>query len=131
MSSFVVDAKTINGIVSHLFKDKDAAHVRHQLPVAMGTPAQLGEAMYKLNLAAVEDRYGDFAAGEMSDLDYTFRPVHASKVQVVKSLSCWLYQCAEGVIDQDPLYKLMADYRGELAMDFVRALPEWEKSNWG
>jgi hypothetical protein len=87
--------------------------------------------MYRLNLAAVEDRYGDLAAGTMCDRSYKFRSVHASKVQVIKSLSCWLYQCAEGEIDQDPLFKLMEGYKGELAMDFVRCLPEWESANWG
>jgi hypothetical protein len=79
--------------------------------------------MYRLNLAAVEDRYGDLAAGTMCDRSYKFRSVHASKVQVIKSLSCWLYQ--------DPLFKLMEGYKGELAMDFVRCLPEWESANWG
>ena len=133
MSSFIVDDKTINGIVTYLYHDRDAGYLRDQLTRAgiATRPQDLGEAMYRLNLAAVEDRYGDYAAGQMCTLEYKYRPVIASKVQVIKSLSCWLYQCAEGTIDEDPLYKLMEKYQADCAMDIVRAQPEWDTANWG
>lgn len=131
MSSYIVEDRTINAIVSHLWHDRAHRHIKQQLPVI--TEEELGEELYKLNLAAVENRYGDYAAGEMCDLDYTYRrsAAHISKIQAIKSLSCWLYQCSEGQVPEAPLFKLMEKYRGALAMDVVRAQREWETSTWG
>lgn len=125
----MVDNTTINGIVTHFFHDKDAAYLQRQIADEL-TPTELGEMLYRLNLAVVEDRYVEYATGTMCDLDYQFHSVIVSKVQVIKSLSCWLYQCSEGTIDEDPLFKIMEKYKSDLAMDFVRALPEWETANW-
>lgn len=128
MSSFVVEDQTINRIVSYLWRDRDNEHIKRQLTLA--TPAALGEELYRLNLAAVEDRYGDYAAGTMCDLAYRYRPAAATKIEVIKALSCWLYQCAEGDVPSHPLYQLMDQYRYELAMDIVRALPAYEAAPW-
>lgn len=126
MSSYVVEDNTINAIVNYLWRDRDNEHIKRQL--GMTDEASLGEEMYRLNLAAVEDRYGDYAAGEMCNLDYKYRrtPLHISRIQAIKSLSCWLYQCSEGQVPEHPLFKLMEKYKGELAMDIVRAMPEWD-----
>lgn len=131
MSSFIVQDATINVIVSHLFRDRDAGAIRRQLPPGdQMTPAELGEAMYKLNLAAVENRYGDLAAATMCDLSYRYHEVLDTRVRVIRALSCWLYQCSEGEVPNDPLYQLMAKYQGYLAMHFVRCLPEWDAAPW-
>jgi hypothetical protein len=134
MSSFIVDDKTINSIVSFMFADKDSQRTIEALSAkGIATrPQDLGEEMYKLNLAAVEDRYGDYAAGQMCDLDYRYRKMSAgSKVQVLKNLRCWLYQCSEGEIPETPLYQLMETYSGKLALNIVRTLPEYDTANWG
>lgn len=133
MSSFVVDDKTINSIASFIFTDKDSQRSVEKLN-ALGIatrPQDLGEEMYKLNLAAVEDRYGEYSAGQMCSLDYKYRRVTASKIQVLKNLRCWIYQCSEGEVPNTTLYKFMDEYSGELALDIVRTMPEWEIANWG
>lgn len=136
MSSFIVEDKTINSIVFHLCSDKDSHYVTSKFSIGelIAHPKELGEEMYKLNLAAVEDRYGDYAAltmGAVSGKDYRYRPVNASPVQTLKNLQCWLYQCSEGEVPDSPLYKMMTAYASELAKDIVRALPEYDKASWG
>jgi hypothetical protein len=134
MSSFVVDDKTINSIACFMFTDKDSQRRAEKLS-ALGIatrPQDLGEEMYKLNLAAVEDRYGEYSAGQMCNLDYKYRKVaNGGKIQVLKNLRCWLYQCSEGDVPNTVLYKFMDEYSGELALDIVCKTPEWDAANWG
>ena len=136
MSSFIVDDKTINSIVFHITRDKDSHYVTNKFSTGelVGKPKELGEEMYKLNLVAVEDRYGDYAAmtmGAISKADYSYRAVNASPIQTLKNLQCWLYQCSEGEVPGSTLYKMMEAYASELAKDIVRALPEYDLANWG
>ena len=140
MSSFIVDDKTINSIVTDLYRRQNQAYpynTRGKLEAVhpeFSRPHYLGEEMYRLNLAAVEDRYGEYAAGTMgafSGSDYTYRPIDASPVQVLKNLQCWRYQCSEGDCTETPLYKILDEYAGDLAQDIVRKLPEYDTANWG
>ena len=140
MSSFIVDDKTINSIVTYLYQHQNQAYpynTRGKLEaegLGFSRPEFLGEEMYRLNLAAVEDRYGKYAAGTMgafSGTDYTYRPIDASPVQVLKNLQCWKYQCSEGACPETPLYKILDEYAGDLAQDIMRKLPEYDTANWG
>jgi hypothetical protein len=49
---------------------------------------ELGKAMFQLNIAGVNDRYGDNEAKKFRALNYRYTPVHGSQIQVLKSLQC-------------------------------------------
>ena len=141
MSSFIVNDNTINSIVTYLYRQQKRAYpynTRGKLEAVnpgFVHPEYLGEEMYRLNLAAVEDRYGEEYTAEtlrvFSGTDYRYQPVYALPVQIFKNIQCWLYQCNEGECSETPLYKILDKYAGDLARDIVSELPEYETANWG
>ena len=144
MSAFVVGDKTINCIVAFLCREgtnsngltygslgrslKDAGWDLN-IP---DMPASLGKAMFALNVAGVEARYGEGKAKDFRPLDYQFRPVMPpTAVQAVKSLRCWLYQCCEGQGPEDRLYQLGENLINILCSALVSSSPAYEKAAWG
>jgi hypothetical protein len=55
----------------------------------------------------------------------------APRIQVFKSLACFLYQCAEGDIPEtSPLYKALTEAKHLVAESIVHALPEYDQAKW-
>lgn len=52
-------------------------------------------------------------------------------MQALKSLRCWLYQCSEGNVPEQPLFKALERYAGDLAFHIVAELPGWNAAEWG
>jgi hypothetical protein len=51
---------------------------------------------------------------------------------VLKSLRCWLYQCSEGQVVKEPLYRFFNDVVEPYLMSkIICALPEYEQAHWG
>src|SRR5947208_14902665 len=104
MSAFMVADETINRVIAWLsweitlsrwlkIKVEDALQIdtsKHNWEET------LGQAMFELNIAGVNDRYSENKARKFRALNYRYTPAHGSKIQVLKSLQCWLYQCMEG-----------------------------------
>jgi hypothetical protein len=140
LSAFMVEDKTINYIVNWLRRNIDQfSLIPHKLKElgfdtsADGWAERLGQAMFQLNVNAVDSRYRFGAAAKFRKLGYRFEHTEAvSLVQVLKSLQCWLYQCNEGDIPETALYELFADDIQLSLMDkIITALPEYEKAYWG
>lgn len=103
MSAFFVSKKTIDHAVM-------AA-----IPSAMSgdeTGTVKGKILITMNIRALVARYPGIVdtqelADYMADLEaYEFEEDKtASEVQLLKSLNCWLYQCCEGTVDEEPDYK--------------------------
>jgi hypothetical protein len=142
MSAYIVEDKTINRIVSwvdaSLQKDHsylcrrllDAAEVN---PVEKDWAARLGISMAILNDRAVNARYGEGTSSkDREGITYRFKwEPTISKIQVLKSLQCWTYQCAEGDIPEtSELYKVAEEVVGYLAASIVSSLPEYDKAQW-
>lgn len=144
MSAFVVEYKTINRVVSklraqverggHWEKTYLLAPVLEAAEVdSYGVePLQdLGMALLAANVEAVEQRYpgSKELPGRIDEkpLDYRFQ--HEDNIPLVwalKSLSCLLYQMAEGDVPDRPLYKALEHLRGLWAIQVVRELPEYD-----
>lgn len=98
MSAFVVADSTINRVVEWLSWEVVDSHwwraqVEKQLHIDIDAPdweELLGRAMFQLNIGGVEDRYGKGAAKGFRALDYRYVPEHGTKIQVLKSLRCWI-----------------------------------------
>ena len=140
MSAFMVEDKTINRVAARVYHDREASWTRRQLEKEFGIPAdgtdregnanQLGRLMFALNIRGVNDRYGAGEAREFRELDYEYHYETCTKIQALKSLRCWIYQCSEGDTDEQPLFTIMDDYSHSLALDIVGDLPEYDKAEW-
>ena len=50
--------------------------------------------------------------------------------RLIKTLGCYLYQCAEGRVPREPLYRALEAWERELAFWVVRRLPQYEAAPW-
>ena len=135
MSAFVVEQITINKILSwlrHEFIESSwlvGIADKYRLDVeSSGWEQQLGQAMYNLNIEAVNQRYKEHQPVEA----FVYSPYpYLSRISAWKALGCWLYQCAEGTVPQTELYQYFREMEKETALSIVMNLPEYEKSSWG
>lgn len=146
MSAYIVDDITINRIVRKIFDDffSDSRLFKDFLSnVFLESPEKLGTSMYKMNLEAVMLRYSDCADnldmvpgpidenGHHKPYKYSYTGCQSNKIQVFKSIDCYLYQCDEGNVSNNELYKFLSWYRSHLANLIVRSLVLYEKAEWG
>ena len=140
MSAYIVEDGTINRVVTWLsweitlsrwlkIKVEDALKIdtsKHNWE------EELGHAMFELNIAGVNDRYGENEAKKFRALNYRYAPAHGSKIQVLKSLQCWLYQCMEGEVVKKPLYQFFDTFiKPHLMSSIISDLPEYKRAEWG
>ena len=50
--------------------------------------------------------------------------------QGYKSLRCWLYQCLEGTVPDQPLYEALSRYADALAVTLVERMPAYQAADW-
>ncbi len=148
MSAFMVADETINRVVYWLyFEVSKSQWLRDKLEQVSGIDTtsyawseELGKAKFALNIAGVNARYGEGEAGKFRQLNYHFVPMHpttlysdvSQKIQVLKSLQCWLYQCMEGEVVTQPLYTFFHDVvEPHLMSTIIADLPEYQAAEWG
>jgi len=140
MSAFMVEDKTINRVVwwlswevttSDWFKEK--VEIALQIDTTKsGWQQELGKAMFELNIAGVNDRYGVGEVKKFRELNYRYTPACCSKIQALKSMQCWLYQCTEGEVVKKPLYQFFDTViERRLTDSIIYALPEYQRAEWG
>ena len=149
MSAFVVEPKTINRIVTFLRTGLDRSeHISTTAQCKLREiewdietreqAADLGQAMYNMNLNAVSQRYPDCDHNELPGTytengqlaPYKYSTVPTGKIQALKSLEGWLYQCSEGNVDETALFKAFTYIRRSLATQIISDRPEYEKAEW-
>jgi hypothetical protein len=140
MSAYIVADETVNRVAQWLYWELDESPwLRDKLEQASGIDTSrygwsetLGKAMFDLNIAGVNDRYGDGAAEKFRELNYHYQPAHGSPIQVLKSLQCWLYQCREGEVVKRPLYQFFQNIvEPHLMSSIIADLPEYRAAAWG
>ena len=144
MSAFVVLDKTVNRIVAYLLagdgRDSAAPLVALGYHLHDGPHAARGEEgrrlvldLFAMNCRAVDERYDDHPART------EFHPeefVHTlelppSATEVVKLMGCLHYQCTEGSVPEEPLYKALEQSQKLAALNAVESSPEYEALAWG
>lgn len=140
MSAFIVEDKTINTIVTMLKNSEhvlDSSWYKRELKENgfdldhLGGDEKLGQAMFKLNVQAITERYGEGEAEKFRKLDYKYSlQPHYTVISAYKNLRCWLYQCTEGDVPKTPLFKLMHGIADSIADHIVSRLPAYEKAPW-
>jgi len=92
----------------------------------------LAEAMFRLNVKSVDARYGKGEAAKIRPLDFRYQEEWScSEAQAYKYLSCWNYQCSEGDVPNDALYKLMERVCDQIAHHIARDSKEYNEAAWG
>jgi hypothetical protein len=144
MSAFVVEDRTINQVITWLdLHRREQPYLLHQIKAVTGYNPEddaydeqtgwpaLGQAMFDLNVRAVEARYGEGEAAQFRPLDYRHHFERTTDIGVYKALQCWLYQCSEGDVPEMPLYKLFDHYvQQTIGYSIISKLPEWEAVAW-
>lgn len=133
MSTFLAKNRTINHVttwINDYTNDYNGHWFREQLQKIDIDMSALGRAMYELNCAAVDARYGEANSRTTGDT-YEARREVTSKIQVYKSLVCFLYQCSEGDIPDAPLFQLLDRHvKDELAFQIISELPQYDRCAW-
>lgn len=139
MSAYIVDSDTIDRIATHINEALAgerpdgiygevcrSANSYQAERCGWENSTELGQAMWNLNTESVNLRYrrNDPAP------DYTFRPRHTNPLRVYRSLEVYLYQSCEEGCDKHPLYLALEKLQAKLAERIVKALPEYEASDW-
>jgi hypothetical protein len=135
MSAYIVEATTINRIVTLVGDEfrknpflRDTAKQFTVDVVREGWKQRLAQAMYDINVEAVNQRYNE----ENTRKDFVYTPVpYGSRITAFKSLQCWMYQCKEGTVPQTSLYRYFEELKKQIAINIVMDLPEYDKAQWG
>jgi hypothetical protein len=137
MSAFIVEDESIGRIASIIkygYRNHDMEHQRRQikeLGCDLTTRAGFQEfckILHGLNIAAVDQRYR-----EHNCIEEVIYPeiVIRDKLQDLKTVQCFLYQCSEGTIPETPLYNFIDKLSGTIAQEIIENLPDYEKKKWG
>jgi hypothetical protein len=138
MSAYIVADKTINRIVNRLareVRDNPDSYALQRGLLELGydltdnsCAEKLAKDMLMLNVDAVRQRYQE----EDPAPAFKYEPgIHASLIQTVKSLQCWLYQCTEGNIPENKLYMFfLGIFANYLLKRIVYDMPEYDQAEW-
>jgi len=144
MSAYVVSDKTINRIlaaIDYSMANASAWDVIPQPKMFELPPvgdkkarekalARIGRRLRKLNETAVLARYDDLSMIPNEPFVYERLEVD-SPIQVSKTLSCFLYQCCEGNVPENVLYKTLDAWERNICRWIVHQLDEWDRADWG
>jgi hypothetical protein len=79
-----------------------------------------------MNCRAVNYRYG-----ETNDIPFERVPVEpVTLIQLIKKISCYLYQCSEGKVPSYALYKRLGEIKQELCEKYVEDTDEYDNAEW-
>ena len=141
MSSFLVQNKTINNIISYLYLGDNArgdlTHIKRELNklgFSYNTEKEqeaLGKALYNLNIEALKQRYGNHINAETEGEPYKYEfNAYTSIFQALKNAECLVYQCSEGNIPTTKLYKWLKDFINKLRAIIVDGINAYKLVNW-
>lgn len=139
MSSFIVEDKTINRILSFLSYHNTSSVNDMQIKYWIEkqkidtsdevSKTQFGRKLFELNLDAVNQRYtAKTSADFIEEFNYSY--VYTKIEQVYKSLCCFTYQCNEGNVPNCKLYKAMEKLEDILAHMIANREADKIKAEW-
>ena len=149
MSAYIVEDETINKIVAFLlFKAyhgngeewvyRPFLRLGYQLASALPDNTleqeaeRLAKDLFALNVAGVNARYGKDQAQEFRPLDFKYKStLPPGQLQAIKSMQCLSYQCCEGDVPEQPLYKALNECIGNCCRDWVTSSEAYERCKWG
>ena len=138
MSAFIVEDATINKVIACLNSVENGPENADWITRPLRNIAYigrlgetLGKAMFDLNVASVEEKYGEGEARGFRPLDYKFKVmVPPEPITAYKALQSYLYNSCEGKCGEDKLFIALENVMGKLAQYIVNLLPEYEDAEW-
>jgi hypothetical protein len=91
----------------------------------------LAQALFQLNRKAVIQRYGKDDDYSKKGYKFKFNYENSSDIQVLKSIGCFLYQCSEGDVPKNKLFKLFEKIENGLTKHIVSEMKEYDTAEWG
>jgi hypothetical protein len=139
MSAYIVEAITINRIVTYLGQEMEFKRStplkklveKHIDLTDKAWKAELAQRMFTLNCDAVLVRYSHGPQEEIGDGSFSYTPVSlGTPVQMFKTIEYYLHNCNQGLLPQGVLYQFMREISHQLAVTIVSDLPAYEKAEW-
>ena len=128
MSAFIISHQTMNAVITGIKKGSGDIKLLYLMGDGQTLDCQrLFDDLYALNVDAIRARYRNPGCAP----NYKFSQECFSKIESFKATQCLLYQCSEGNVPDEKLFKLLEDHSNELAKSIVQSLPEYERSSWG
>ena len=133
MSAFQVNEECLYNVLALIAKSGGYGEyydkAREVVQMAKDRPAKLFDQLAKLNIYALTERYDSRMADMVSELKYndqayTKARMYQNKYKLLKSLSCYNYQCSEGNATNENLHKVCEGIFNEHCHDIVMRLPE-------
>jgi len=153
MSAYVVSYETLNKILAGLNYTKYHHDTYPHSPrEILGRPCafepedltRLGREMLLLNVRAIQCRYEDQRPLTPSEVVSSWLPGNGGAefvyvastpspkvIPLYKALQCFIYQCSEGSIVSDSLYKELDIWLNSIGHFIVSNLPEYTAADWG
>ena len=155
MSAFIMNPETIASLADYIDSlnsmgfDYFGYSIPMELNQALNLTTRIGNetiifnALYSLNVRAVNGRYNDNEPEEIEKpknyptlyhpRDYKnghdlIKPWH---YKLFKTLQCFIYQCCEDATINDPLYKALERLEHVIAFYIVQNQEEYTKAPWG
>jgi len=123
MSAFIVSERTMQRVVTAMRREEGAWE----------DACQLGRDLYAMNHRAIEARYGEPQYVPPFEWTVQMLPDEGDRkrwCELLKALDCLLYQCSEGDVPKEALYKQLEACRNKLRAEIVHGLPEYDKAPW-
>ena len=138
MSAFIVENKTINRILTYLelnqyqngqWESRRLKEAGHDITTQDGLTI-LGRTMLNLNTDAVDQRYDEKNNREFVG-KYNFKTIPVDRIQALKSLRCWIYQCLQGDIPEREFFKLMDAISYQWMYAIINDMKAFQTADWG
>jgi hypothetical protein len=131
MSAFVISTETMQRVIAAITdngKTHDGMFAGKYLVRTSGDLDRLGNELFALNGQAVQARY----PGEPVALpDFSYRPLGAIPLEHrFMAIQCLLYQCDEGKVPQNALYKALEKAGDWIANQIAYRAARAQKTPW-
>lgn len=133
MSSFLVSKETIVIVAKHYTQETSGSLSASNIDICVNMANELE----LMNLKALHQRYGDDIIKTYSFKRADFRNALLSPskkrnlMQAHKSIGCFLYQCSEGTVPEETLYKQIKELKSDTADEIVRMQDGYEDLMYG
>lgn len=136
MSAFIVADKTMGDIYSGLRMYGNDAVLRYDIKKFLGGRQieEVVDILFRLNIRAVNQRYGDERAENMTRAELKVMckvDLNVSVYQFLKSLECLHYQMAEGDVPNTKEYQMLGTLINDICVAMVHKSADYEKAEWG
>lgn len=132
MSSFMVSNDTLCMLATYLATTELPPYMEYAIYYERKKPVKIHEALRDMNHRALACRYGESANDMWDPAFYVYHPASCdTDKELITRITCYLYQCNEGMVDKEELYLALQRLCGDLAVGYVLDnLEPYESERW-